>query len=244
MTLLCVAFLFGSFINVCVHRIPRHESIAYPPSHCPTCGHQLGPIELVPVLSWLWQRGRCRHCGAPISWRYPFVELLTAGLFILVYQRFGWSLTAVYWCAITSLLIVISFIDLDTLEIPTELVMGGAVLAAAYNWLGGTPPVEWLLGGGLGFGLFYLVYCFSRGGMGGGDVRLAGMLGLALGWRKLLLALLVAFVAGAVVSVLLLLLKRVTRKDPMPFGPFLAAGGYVAALWGDRLIAWYLGSLL
>lgn len=234
-----VFVVVGSFLNVCIYRIPCHESIAYPPSHCPECGHQLGALELIPVLSWLWLRGRCKHCGVAISWRYPLVELLTAGMLTLVYLQFGWSWAMLFWSALTALLIVISFIDLDTMEIPTEMVIGGAVLVTAYNWLSGKPPLDWLLGGALGFGLFYLIYWFSRGGMGGGDVRLAGFLGLALGWRHLLVALLIAFVAGALVSLSLLLTKRVTRQTAIPFGPFLAAGGYATALWGEQLIRWY-----
>lgn len=239
--LLALSLLLGSFLNVCIYRIPRGESIAYPPSHCRACGHRLTARELVPLLSWLWQRGRCRHCGAAISWRYPLVELLTAVLLTLVYLRFGWSWATVYWSAITALLIVISFIDLDTLEIPTELVMGGAVLATAYNCFSRRPFAEWALGGLLGFGLFYLIYHLSRGGMGGGDVRLAGLLGLALGWRQLLLALFISFTSGAVIALLLLLTGRAKRGDPIPFGPFLAAGGYLAALWGEQIVRWYLG---
>ncbi len=232
--------VIGSFLNVCIYRLPRGESLAFPPSHCATCRHQLALRELIPVLSWLWQRGRCRHCGAKISGRYPLVELLTAVLLTLVYYQFGWSWATLFWSAMTALLIVISFIDIDTMEIPTYLVMGGAVLAAAYNWFTGRNPWDWVLGGLLGFGLFYLIYTLSRGGMGGGDVRLAGMLGLALGWQQLLTALLLAFTSGALVSLLLLASRRVSRKDPIPFGPFLALGGYVAALWGEQLVIWYL----
>ncbi len=196
------------------------------------------------MLSFLWQREQCKHCGSAISWRYPLVELLTAVLLTLVHLQFGWSWTTLFWSAMTALFIIISFIDLDTMEIPTELVIGGAVLATAYNWLSGKPPVDWLLGGAIGFGLFYLIYVLSRGGMGGGDVRLAGLLGLALGWQQLLTALLLAFTGGALVSLLLLASGRVSRRDPIPFGPFLALGGYIAALWGERLINWYLGFFL
>jgi leader peptidase (prepilin peptidase)/N-methyltransferase len=161
-------------------------------------------------------------------------------LLTLVYLRFGLSWATLFWSALTALLIVISFIDLDTMEIPTGLVVGGAVLATAYNAYSGNPPINWLLGGALGFGLFYLIYWLSRGGMGGGDVRLAGLLGLALGWRQLLTALLLAFTLGALVSLLLLAARKLGRKDAVPFGPFLAIGSYVAALWGEQLVDWYL----
>lgn len=234
----------GSFLNVCIYRIPRGESIAYPPSHCPQCEARLRPLELIPVLSWLWQRGRCRHCGQPIPWRYPLVELLTAGLLWLVYRRFGWSLQFVYFGGLTLLLIVISFIDLDTLLIPTELVAGGAAWAIIYNLYVGWPWSEWLLGGLLGYGAFYLLYLLSRGGLGGGDVRLVGLLGVVLGWKHLLLALAIAVLAGALVSVVLLASRRVSRKTAIPFGPFLALGGYLAMLWGAEMAQWYLGLYL
>jgi len=157
----------------------------------------------------------------------------------LVYLRFGLSWTSLFWSALTALLIVISFIDIDTMEIPTNLVLVGVVMAIVHNLFVGFPYRDWLLGGGLGFGLFYLIYWLSNGGMGGGDVRLAGMLGLALGWRQLLIGLLLAFVSGALVSLALLLAGRVSRRDPIPFGPFLAVGGYVAALWGEQIVQWY-----
>lgn len=233
--------VLGSFLNVCIYRIPRGESIAYPPSHCPQCQQRLGPLELIPLLSFLWQRGLCRHCSAPISWRYPLVELLTAVLLTIVYLRFGWSLELVYYAGLTALLLVISFIDLDTMIIPTPLIGAGAVWAIAYNLYTQRPLLDWLLAGVLGFGLFYLIYLFSRGGMGGGDVRLAGLLGLALGLRLLPCALLIAFVSGAVISLLLLASGRANRKTAIPFGPFLAIGCYVAALWGQSILNWYLG---
>lgn len=238
---LLTACNLGSFLNVCIYRIPRKESIAYPPSHCPSCGQRLRPLELIPVVSFLWQRGRCRHCGVRISWRYPLVELLTAVLLLTVYLLHGNSWASVHWGVFTALLIVISFIDLDTQLIPSELVYIGMAWAGAYNLLVQPMPLfEWLLGGLLGFGLFYAIYYFSNGGMGGGDVRLAGMLGLFLGWRLLLLALLWSFVGGALVSLLLLASGRVTRKDAIPFGPFMAVGGWAAAIWGERFLTWYL----
>ncbi|HBK85164.1 MAG TPA: prepilin peptidase [Firmicutes bacterium] len=236
-----VGLLLGSFLNVCIYRIPRGESIVFPPSHCPQCQHRLGPLELIPLLSFLWQRGRCRHCSAPISWRYPLVELLAAVLLSIVYLRFGWSPELVYYSGLTALLLVISFIDLDTMVIPTQLVGVGVVWASAYNIYTRQPLLDWLLAGALGYGLFYLIYILSRGGMGGGDVRLAGLLGVVLGLKQLACALLIAFVAGAIVSLLLLASGRANRKTAIPFGPFLAIGCYVAAMWGQSILNWYSG---
>lgn len=236
-----IALLIGSFLNVCIYRIPRAESIAFPPSHCPKCQHQLGPSELIPLFSFLWQRGRCRHCGAVISWRYPLVELLTTLLLTLVYLRFGWSLELVYYGGLTALLLVISFIDLDSMLIPTRLVGLGMVMSIAYNLHTRQPWWDWLLAVILGYGLFYLIFMLSRGGMGGGDVRLAGMLGSVLGLRLLALALLIAFVSGAVVGLLLLVSGRADRKTAIPFGPFLAGGCFIGFIWGQALLDWYLG---
>lgn len=235
-----IALLLGSFLNVCIYRIPRGESIVYPPSHCPRCQQRLGPLELIPLLSFIWQRGRCKHCGASISWRYPLVETLTAVLLTVVYLRFGWSLELVYYAGLTALYIVISFIDLDTMIIPTQLVVVGVVGASAYNLYTRQPWAKWLLSGVLGYGLFYLIYVLSRGGMGGGDVRLAGLLGLVLGPKLLLCALLIAFVTGAIISLALLSCGRANGKTAIPFGPFLAFAGYVAALWGPAILNWYL----
>ncbi|HHW99637.1 MAG TPA: prepilin peptidase [Firmicutes bacterium] len=236
-----MGLLLGSFLNVCIYRIPRGESVIFPPSHCPRCGQQLGPLELIPVLSFLMLRGRCRHCRVPIGWRYPLVELLTALLLTLIYWRFGYSLELIYYGGLTALLIVISFIDLDTMTIPTHLVGLGVVWATAYNLYTRQPIADWLLAGVLGYGLLYLIYFLSRGGMGGGDVRLAGLLGLVLGLRLLACALLVAFVSGALVALLLLASGKATRKTALPFGPFLAVGCYAAVLWGYSLLHWYLG---
>jgi len=236
-----ISLIIGSFLNVCIYRIPRGESVIFPPSHCPRCGQQLGPLELIPVLSFLMLRGRCRHCRVPIGWRYPLVELLTALLLTLIYWRFGYSVELLYYGGLTALLLVISFIDLDTMVIPTRLVEMGAIWAIAYNLYTEQPVFDWLLAGVLGYGLFYLIYVFSRGGMGGGDVRLVGLLGLVLGLRLVACALLVALAIGALVALLLLTRGRANRKTAVPFGPFLALGWYVAVLWGDSLLNWYLG---
>lgn len=245
--MLCLTFVVasfvGSFLNVCIHCLPRGESTVFPPSHCPHCQNRLGPGELVPLFSFFWQGGRCRHCGVPISWRYPLVELLTAIFLGMVYCRWGYSLETLYYGGLTALFIVIAFIDLDTYTIPTELVAMGAATALAYNLYRRLPPYSWLLGGLLGFCLFYAIYYFSRGGMGGGDVRLAGLLGLILGPGPLAIAFLLAFVGGAVMGVSLMALGRAGRKTALPFGPFLLAAGYIAMLWGTVLWHWYLNIL-
>ena len=233
--------LIGSFFNVLIHRIPLEESVVFPPSHCPLCKHKLGPMELVPVLSYLFQGGKCRHCGGRISPRYPLVELLTAGALTLVWHVYGGAGEVWPYLVLTSLLIVISFIDLDHLYIPDKLLIVGVLFWLPYFlFTAYIPPAQALVGAGLGFGIMYLIYFLSRGGMGFGDVKFAGLIGLYLGPALLGLTLLIAFISGAVVGVFLLATKLKSRKDAIPFGPYIAIGAYIAMLWGQRIIGWYL----
>jgi len=213
----------------------------FPASHCVHCGVRLKPIELVPFFSYVWQRGRCRNCGVAISLRYPLVELLTALLLSLVWylQRGSPALHA--YMVFSSLLIVISFIDFDHFIIPDQLLVAGLGVWLIMQLL--IPFVSWtdaMAGGALGFAVMLVIYVLSRGGLGFGDVKLVGLIGLYLGTSLTLLTLFLAFVMGAVVGLALLLLKLKQRKSALPFGPFLALGAYLAMLWGQNLIQWYM----
>lgn len=237
--------VIGSFLNVVICRVPRGESIAYPPSHCPNCGHRLTAVELIPVFSYLIQGGRCRNCNAPISWQYPVVEILTAVLLILVYQTFGYTGTALYYAALACILIVAAFTDLNHQIIPDKVILAGLVIGAALELaFRPRPPADNLYGLLLAGGLLLAASAVTLGGMGGGDVKLAALLGFYLGWRGALLALFLGFVAGAAAGLCLILLKIRGRKDFIPFGPFLALGGMVATLWGPRIIEWYIAYAL
>ena len=230
----------GSFFNVVIHRLPRGESIAFPASHCVHCGVRLSAKELIPFFSYAWQRGRCRHCSKPISLRYPLVEVLTTLLLGLTWYLHQGSPALYAYLIFTSLLIVISFIDLDFFIIPDQLLVAGLgvwFLLQIFN-----PFVSWtdaLGGGGLAFALMLVIFVLARGGMGFGDVKLAGLIGLYLGISLSLLALVLAFVLGATVGAGLLLLGLKKRKDPIPFGPFLALGAFLAMAWGPELLKWY-----
>ena len=239
---LLFALIIGSFLNVCIYRIPKKESISFPPSHCPNCNTSLKPVDLVPVLSYIFLKGQCRYCGNGISIRYPVVEAINGFLWVMLYLRLGASISFIGMAILSSLLLVISIIDFDTTEIPDGLNLFGLVLGIIYI------GIQWnmsillssAIGMVLGGGLFFLIAVASKGGMGGGDIKLMAVLGLWLGWRLTILVALLAFIIGAVISIALISLKIRGRKDYIPFGPFIGIGAYIAIVFGDSLINWYL----
>jgi len=241
-----IVFIFGlaigSFLNVCIYRIPRKESIISPGSHCPHCRHPLGLWDLIPLISIIILRGKCRYCGKEISPRYFFVELTTAVLFLALYVRFMvYERSPVLFFSyllLSSALIAITFIDLEHKIIPDRITYPGIAAGLLFSIFIGNFWVS-LLGLFIGAGVLYFIIIVSHGGMGGGDVKLAGMLGSFLGWRLLLLTLFLSFLSGGIVAIILLLLKLKGRKDYIPFGPYLAIAGIVAIFWGQQILSWY-----
>ncbi|MEN9217951.1 MAG: A24 family peptidase [Gloeomargarita sp. DG_2_bins_126] len=245
--LLVLGACVGSFLNVVVYRLPRGLSLWHPPSHCPHCHTRLRPWDNVPVLGWLWLGGRCRYCGAGISPRYPLVEAATAGWFVLAGWRFesGWALLGAL--VLGSWLLALALIDQDTLTLPESLLQSGLVLGLIWQCFQGWPGI---LGGvwGMVVGLWLLdgigwvaSLLLGQTALGGGDPKLAALLGVWLHWQSLLVALLVAVCTGAAVGVGGRLTGRLQPGQPMPFGPFLALGGAVAWLFGADLWHWYWG---
>ncbi len=247
---LVVAFLVGaavgSFLNVCIARLPQGKSIVFPPSACPQCGARIRPWDNIPLLSFLLLRGRCRACGQRISWRYPAVEALTGVLFTANVMVFGVSPWAAVSCVLVAALVVVTFIDLDHQIIPDVISLPGIVvglLSAVPGW--GPSLVDRVFGVLLGGGLLWAVAVFyewvrRREGMGGGDVKLLAMIGAFLGWRGVLITLLVGSLSGSLVGASRILLRRAEAGVPIPFGPFLALGAVVALFWGEALISWYI----
>lgn len=234
--------LAGSFANVAIHRLPRHESVITPRSRCPHCGSLIRARDNIPLLSFLWLRGRCRDCGARISWRYPLVETSTALLFLAAWWTFGLSAAALAAAIFAVIMIVVIFVDLDHQIIPNALTYPGLVVGLALSGVGGPRVFLVHLAAALGAGVaFFLIAVLSRGGMGGGDVKLAAVMGAFLGWPLIAAAMFISFLLGGVVGITLLLARLRGRKDPVPFGPFLAVGGLGALFWGNALIQWYLG---
>lgn len=243
----CLSFIFGvvigSFLNVCIYRIPQGISVAKGRSFCPKCGTQLTARDLVPVLSWVFLRGRCRTCGEPISPRYPLVELLGGLLFLLAAWRYGVSLRALLTAGFFACLMVVAFIDQDTGYIPDGAHLFLLALGVA-NLLCPPRPVLWeQLLGAAAASVPMLLLAYLCGGFGYGDVKLMAASGLFLGWQLTLLACFFAVVLGGLRAAFLLLRRRAGRKSEMPFGPWLALGMVLAVAVGPSLLTWY-GSLL
>jgi leader peptidase (prepilin peptidase)/N-methyltransferase len=252
MTLTAVTALglvIGSFVNVVIARVPTGRSLWRPGSSCPACGAAVAWHDNIPVVSFILLGGRCRNCRAAISWRYPAVELTTAGLFALAYARFGLTAEFGLAAALLAALVAVTAIDLQHQVIPDAITLPGIAIGFLGNLA--TGRIGWLdsaLGILVAGGIFWVVLqgsllILGQEGMGGGDVKLGAMLGAFLGWKPGLLAVFLAVVVGGLVALGLLGLKVAGRKDPIPFGPFLAAAGAATLLWGDALMAWYLGGL-
>lgn len=238
----------GSFLNVCIHRLPRGESLVHPRSRCARCGRSLRWHDNVPVLSWVWLGGKCGQCHAPISVQYPLVELITAALVvgIVTVTPPGPLLASrlVFGCA----LVVLFAIDLEHHILPNVITLPGIVIGWLFSLLA---PPGWqaslagiLLGAGLLYGTAAAYYMVRREeGLGMGDVKMLAMVGAFLGWKAVLLTLVLASFAGALVGIFLMITSRGGMRHALPFGTFLAVGSIVAMLAGDQIIAWYLGFL-
>lgn len=234
--------MVGSFLNVCIFRIPEEKSVVTTPSHCYHCQTRLKPWDLVPVFSYLWLRGRCRYCGTKISWQYPLVELVTGLLFVLAVHRWGLTWTALAMAVFFAMLVVTTVIDLYHQIIPDGVLLTAGIIGFPLMYLQSLEQLKWGVIGFFAAGLVMLLIALaSRGGMGGGDIKLAAVMGLFLGLKPVALALFIAFFTGGIVGIFLLAIGRKGRKDPVPFGPFLALGSLLAALVGEKIILWYTG---
>ena len=246
-----LGLLIGSFLNVVIWRVPRGESIASPPSACPSCGHRVRTYDNIPVLSWLLLRGRCRDCGWAISARYPFVELLTSLLFVLMSLLVPLAVLPAYlWLAAAG--VALGAIDLDTKRLPNALTYPTAVVVGLWlviaSILEGDPESALrTFVGGLSLGAFYLLlHLVYPRGMGMGDAKLAVSLGFALAWvswASLLVGAFLAFALGAVVGVGLMLVGKAGRRSALPFGPFMLIGALVGLVFGNAVGNWYAGLL-
>ncbi|MFZ7945565.1 prepilin peptidase [Neobacillus sp. 19] len=239
--LLILGLVFGSFFNVVGLRVPLKKSTVAPRSACPTCGHQLKPYELIPVVSYIIQSGKCRGCQSRISPIYPIFELLTGLLFMTAPLVIGWSGELVVALTLISMFMIIVVSDIHYMIIPDKILIwfAGIFLLERIVW----PLNPWwdsLLGAVTGFVLLLLIALVSKGGMGGGDVKLYAVLGLVLGVKLVLLSFFLSTLLGAVIGGLALLLKIVKKRQPVPFGPFIAAGTLIAYYWGSEIIDFYI----
>ena len=268
--IMVVVFVFGliigSFLNVCIARLPRGVSIVTPPSHCPRCHTGIRFYDNIPLISFLLLRGKCRSCGASISWRYPLVELMNALFYVWIVHEFWFTGEAALTMLLCSSLIVITFIDLDHMIIPDSITLPGMLIGLSL-----APFFMYTLGDPLPFGLDALfpnagpyvtgflnslIGLFLGGGpllaigwvweklrhveaMGGGDVKLMGMVGSFLGWKSAILTIMLGALAGSVIGLLLIALKKHQTGKYIPFGPFLSAGAVVSAFYGPDIVLWY-----
>lgn len=235
-----VGLSLGSFSNVCIYRIPLKLSIVRPGSYCPNCKTPLKILDNIPILSYIFLKGRCRYCQQRIGWRYPAVELLTGILFVILYTKFDLPVFIVYAILVTSL-VIITFIDIDYQIIPNVITLPGILigLVSAYLFLPHSiiSAIIGLLGGG---GLLLLLAVLYPGGMGSGDIKMVAMLGTLLGWQKIFLTIFIGSLIGSIIGIALILLKKKGRKAKIPFGPYLALGAVLSILFGNNLIDYYL----
>jgi len=265
---LLLGLIVGSFLNVCIVRLPRGRSVVTPPSHCPKCRIDIKFYDNIPIISFLLLRGKCRSCGEPISWRYPLVELMNGIFYAWIIHEFPIGGEAFLMMALCSSLIVITFIDFDHQIIPDIITLPGMLIGLSLapffmSALGDALPfrldrilphtgpylaafINSLIGLFLGGGPLYAIgWVWERlrhvEAMGGGDVKLMGMVGSFLGWKGALLTIMLGALAGSIIGLWLIALKRHKMEKVIPFGPFLAAGAVAAAFYGPDIIAWYLG---
>lgn len=242
-----LGLIVGSFSNVCIYRIPRNESIIYPASHCPKCRSKIKPVDNIPLLSFILLKGRCRNCKSKISIQYPIVELLTGLIYLIIYLAYGLSFQASIYIILSSALIIIAFIDLNEQIVPDVISLPGIVIGFIISFF--VPYVSFInsaLGVVVGGGIILIIglggsVIFKKEAMGGGDVKLAAMIGAFLGWRYIIISLFLGFFLGALAGIILILSKIKSRDDVVPFGPFIVLGSFITLLWGEQIISWYIG---
>jgi leader peptidase (prepilin peptidase)/N-methyltransferase len=243
-----IVFLFGlaigSFCNVVIYRLPQRESIVTPGSYCPSCKTPIRPWDNIPLVSYLLLRGRCRACKEPISLRYPAVELLSGVFYVLLWTKFGLCIPLAVYAALISMLLTVALIDYDHKIIPNTITLPGIVMGLGLSlWALPITPLASLLGVLIGGAFFYLIALISKGGMGGGDIKLIAMIGAFLGWQGAFFTIFSGALLGSLVGVTLMLLGKKGRKDKVPFGPFLSCGAILFLLCGDQLIHGYFDLL-
>lgn len=252
-----LGLIIGSFVNVLIYRVPGHKSIVSPPSACTSCGKRLTALDLVPVFSYIFLKGKCRHCGERISPRYPLIELLTAVVFVILFIKYSFTVSFFAYAYLMMILIAVFFIDIEHRIIPNGLVLAGLAGGAiffVYNCLRPMPEVFgdskwWTPLAGLlpGSGFLLLIAILgsliyrTEDAMGMGDVKLMAPIGLFLGWKLCIAALSASILLGGVISMVLMLLRIKKRRDTVAFGPFIVIGAFITIMWGWELVQWFFG---
>lgn len=242
-----LGLIVGSFSNVCIYRMPRNESVIYPASHCPNCHSNISPKDNIPLLSFILLKGRCRNCKSKISIQYPIVEFLTGLTYLIIYLAYGLSVQTLIYIILSSALIIIAFIDLNEQIVPDVISLPGIaigfIISFFVSYISYMNSALGVLAGG---GIILIIglggsVIFKKEAMGGGDVKLAAMIGAFLGWRYIIISLFLGFFLGALAGIFLILSKIKSREDVIPFGPFIVLGSFITLLWGEKIISWYIG---
>ncbi|EES48273.1 prepilin peptidase [Clostridium botulinum] len=238
-----IGLVIGSFLNVCIYRIPLEQSISYPPSHCGTCNHRLKPIDLVPVISYLFLKGRCKYCKEKISITYPLIEILNAVLYLIIFYNYGLTFDFVKYSLLSSLLIVIGIIDYKTQDIYTVTIIFGVISSVIFMaidfFVNKNSISTYVLGGLIGFLALAIIVIITKG-MGIGDAEITLVCGLFLGIKGVIVTLFLGIIIGGIVAIIILALKLKDAKDAMAFGPCLSVAALMYILWGDTIINVYL----
>ncbi|EPY2278279.1 prepilin peptidase [Clostridium sporogenes] len=240
---LTLGLIVGSFLNVCIYRIPRRESIIYPPSHCGNCGVNIKVYNLIPVISYIFLRGKCRCCKNKISSRYPLVELLTGILFLSIYHLCGFNFNFIKYITFVSFIIVIGFIDLDTTDVYSKTTISAILISIIYILI-----EKIYFGYGIKTYIYAVLLCttiigiiiFTTEGMGSGDLDIYIVVSLFLGFKITAMTIFFSFIFGALIGILLIVSKRKSRKDYIPFGPFIVIASIFSILFGDKVFLFYV----
>jgi leader peptidase (prepilin peptidase)/N-methyltransferase len=238
-----LGLLVGSFLNVCIYRIPKDESIVFPSSHCTSCQHKLQAKDLIPLFSYLFLGGKCRYCGEKIPWRYPLVELINGLGWVLIMWHYQGMITvqSIAGMLLFSFSLVLTLIDIKHYLIPNCLVVVLLVGGIIYHlWLREISIGLLLLGLAVGFAFPFVIAVVSGGGMGGGDIKLCAAMGLWLGYPSIIYALFIGALLGSLVGIMLIICRIKTRKDRIPFGPFLMLGFLAMIFFQKQIVFWYL----
>ena len=240
-----LGLIVGSFLNVVIYRLPKDQSIINPPSHCTVCNTKLKWYDLIPILSYILLKGKCRYCSSKISIRYPLIELFTGLMFVLVFQKFGWSFQFVKWIIFTVLLITTGSIDLIEGIVPDIIVIPGIITGIIFSIFYGKSSFLQSIYGLLFMAAFFLIIILlTKGGMGWGDLTFGAMIGSFLGFKLSLITLVLSFIIGAIAGLILIILRKKGRKETIPFGPFLSIAAFIISIYGYKILEIYFKFLI
>lgn len=246
MIIFILGAIIGSFLNVCIYRIPREESIAFPPSHCTNCSTRIKFYDLIPVLSYVFLKGRCRYCKDKISLIYPIIELTTGFIFYGLYINYGISYYFIKYAVLACFLIVIGMIDFNTTDVYFKVTICGIICGVIFAIIGGIKGyalLTYLYGALLGWGVIASIILIFKG-MGWGDAEVCAIGGIFLGLKLSILMLFLSFIIGGSIGIILVILKKKTKKDYIAFGPYIAIAGIITMLFGNEIINWYFNTIL